>query len=83
MSVPNSLDTDQDRHWVSPNLGLICLPRFSVDDTSMQRGRCSLHMLERVLFVFLRMYMSLCRSVDALNEYFVSATPLTVFFQSF
>ena len=31
--VPNSLDSDQDRHYVGPDLGPNCLQRLSTDDT--------------------------------------------------
>ena len=32
--LSNSLDPDQDRHFVSPDLGPNCLQRLSVDDKS-------------------------------------------------
>ena len=32
--MPNSLDPDQARHFVGPDLGLNCLQRLSADDTS-------------------------------------------------
>ena len=35
--VSNSLDPDQARHFVGPDLGLNCLQRFLADDTSRQR----------------------------------------------
>ena len=35
--VSNSLDPDQARHIVGPDLGPNCLQRLSVDDTSRQR----------------------------------------------
>ena len=35
--VSNSLDPDQARHYVRPDLGPNCLQRLSVDDTSRQR----------------------------------------------
>ena len=37
MRVSNSLDPDQARHFVGPDLGLNCLQRSSADDTSRQR----------------------------------------------
>ena len=37
MSVSNSLDPDQDRRSVGPDLGPNCLQRLSADDTSRQR----------------------------------------------
>ena len=35
--VSNSLDPDQARHFVGPDLGPICLQRLSADDTSRFR----------------------------------------------
>ena len=35
--MSNSLDPDQDRHFVGPDLGLNCLQKLSADDTSRQR----------------------------------------------
>ena len=35
--VSNSLDPDQARHFVGPELGPNCLQRISSDDTSLQR----------------------------------------------
>ena len=32
--MSNSLDPDQNRHYVSPDLGPNCLQRLSADDTS-------------------------------------------------
>ena len=32
IKVSNSLDPDQDRHYVSPDLGPNCLQRLSADD---------------------------------------------------
>ena len=37
LRVSNSLDPDQDRHPVGPDLGPICLQRLSADDTSRHR----------------------------------------------
>ena len=34
MSVSNSLDSDQDRRAVGPDLGTNCLQRLSTDDKS-------------------------------------------------
>ena len=36
MSVSNSLDPDQARHYVGPDLGPSCLQRLSADDKSGQ-----------------------------------------------
>ena len=38
-SVSNSLDPDQARHFVGPNLGPNCLQSLSVDDKSHKRGK--------------------------------------------
>ena len=38
-SVSNSLDPDQARPYVWPDLGPNCLQRLSADDTSRQRDR--------------------------------------------
>ena len=35
--MSNSLDPDQDRHFVGPDLGPNCLQRLSADDPSKQR----------------------------------------------
>ena len=35
--MSNSLDPDQARRFVGPDLGLNCLPRLSADDTGSQR----------------------------------------------
>ena len=35
--MSNSLDPDQARHLVGPDLGLNCLENLSADDTSRQR----------------------------------------------
>ena len=35
--MSNSLDPDQARHFVVPDLGPNCLPRLSADDNSRQR----------------------------------------------
>ena len=40
-SVLNSLDPDQARQNVGPDLGPKCLQRLSADDTSMHGGRVS------------------------------------------
>ena len=37
MRMSNSLDPDQARQFVGPDLGPNCLPRLSADDTSRQR----------------------------------------------
>ena len=35
--MSNSLDPDQARQFVGPDLGPNCLPRLSADDTGIQR----------------------------------------------
>ena len=40
--VSNSSDPDQARHFVQTYLGLSCLRRLSVDDTSKQRVKISM-----------------------------------------
>ena len=37
--MSNSLDPDQARHFVWPDLGLNCLQRLSADDTSRQKSK--------------------------------------------
>ena len=37
MRMSNSLDPDQARRFVGPDLGPNCLPRLSADDTGRQR----------------------------------------------
>ena len=41
LRVSNSLDTDQARHLVGPDLGPNCLQRILTDDTSRQRVKIS------------------------------------------
>ena len=38
--MSNSLDPDQARRFVGPDLGPNCLPRLSADDTGRQRVKC-------------------------------------------
>ena len=47
--VSNSLDPDQGRHFVGPDLGPNCLQSLSADDTSRQRDNHIVHSM-RVLF---------------------------------
>ena len=44
--MTNSLDPDQARRLVGPDLGPNCLPRLSADDTGRQRVK---HDLETVM----------------------------------
>ena len=37
-SKSHSLDPDQDKHYVGPDLGPSCLKRLSADDSSRQRA---------------------------------------------
>ena len=39
MRVSNSLDPDQARHFVVPDLGPNCFQRLSADDTSSKEDR--------------------------------------------
>ena len=41
--MSNSLDPDQARRFVGPDLGPNCLPRLSADDTGRQRVKRMLH----------------------------------------
>ena len=43
--MSNSLDPDQARRFIRPDLGPNCLPRLSADDTGRQRFNCSLSVL--------------------------------------
>ena len=38
--LSNSLDSDQARHSIGPDLGPNCLQRLSADDTSRQSVKC-------------------------------------------
>ena len=42
--MSNSLDPDQARHFVVPDLGPNCLQRLSADNTSRQRFKTELHL---------------------------------------
>ena len=48
--MSNSLDPDQARRFVGPDLGPNCLPRLSADDTGRQRVKWNF------FFVFLKLY---------------------------
>ena len=39
--MSNSLDPDQARRFVGPDLGPNCLPRLSADDTGRQRVKAT------------------------------------------
>ena len=43
--MSNSLDPDQARHFVWPDLGPNCLQKLSADDTRMQRVKVSPYLL--------------------------------------
>ena len=47
--VSNSLDPDQARHFVRPDLGPKCLPKFSADDNGckelINEGKCGFKLL--------------------------------------
>ena len=76
MSMSKSLDQDQDRHFVSSDLGPSCLQMLSVYDTSMQRGLCSWRLLEKsflspdicrcrlLKWVSLSVFLAICRFID-------------------
>ena len=48
--MSNSLDPDQARRFVGPDLGPNCLSRLSADDTGRQRVYFNLHDQEHVVF---------------------------------
>ena len=57
--VLKSLDPDQARHYVGPDLGPNCLQRSSADDTSRQRVKyCSELRCPNMLGIYGRVYMS-------------------------
>ena len=45
--VSNSLDTDQARHFVGPDLGPNCLQRFSADDAADSLIGCQIFNFEK------------------------------------
>ena len=47
--VSNSLDPDQARHFVGPDLVPICLQRLSADNTRSKRQRNELNMIHSYL----------------------------------
>ena len=48
--MSNSLDPDQDRHSVSPDLGPNCLLRLSAEDKSLRQQRKDLVMENHLYF---------------------------------
>ena len=49
--MSNSLDSDQAKHFVGPDLGPSCLQKLSADDTRMQRviSLCEQHIKQNQL----------------------------------
>ena len=58
--VSNSLDPDQARHIVGPDLGPNCLRSLSADDSSRQRGK---FYAERIMFYLFKVFCYIFTSV--------------------
>ena len=53
INVSNSLDPDQARHFVGPDLGPNCLEKLSADDTSRYKVKTAAHCIFVLLSIFL------------------------------
>ena len=59
--MSNSLDPDQDRHCVGPDLGPKSLQKLSADDTSRQRVKIIVILLIMFLKIFLFVWFVVLR----------------------
>ena len=69
--MSNSLDPDQARRIVGPDLGPNCLPRLSADDTGRQgvNTRTRGGMYFRFMFIvlgFANIYVAICKQIYGL-----------------
>ena len=62
--MSNSLDLDQARHFVGPDLGPNCLQRLSADDTRMQRVLHSHSCMQHMYLVGLQVYSAVAQLVE-------------------
>ena len=68
--VSNSLDPDQARHFVGPDLDPKCLQSLSADDTSRQRITCKniFHLISNHAFIFTFSKQAFNESLDFCNR---------------
>ena len=62
--MSNSLDLDQARHFVRPDLGPNCLQRLSADDTRRQRVLHSQSCMQHMYHVGLQVYSAVAQLVE-------------------
>ena len=62
--MSNSLDLDQARHLVGPDLGPNCLQRLSADDTCRQSVLHSHSCMQHMYLVGLQVYSAVAQLVE-------------------
>ena len=62
--MSNSLDLDQARHFVGPDLGPNCLQRLSADDTCRQSVLHSHICMQHMYLVGLQVYSAVAQLVE-------------------
>ena len=62
--MSNSLDLDQARHFVGPDLGPNCLQRLSADDTCRQSVLHSHSCMQHMYLVGLQVYSEVAQLVE-------------------
>ena len=62
--MSNSLDLDQVRHFVGPDLGPNCLQRLSADDTRRQSVLYSHSCMQHMYLVGLQVYSAVAQLVE-------------------
>ena len=62
--MSNSLDLDQARHFVGPDLGPNCLQRLSADDTCRQSFLHSHSCMQHMYLVGLQVYSAVAQLVE-------------------
>ena len=62
--MSNSLDLDQARHFVGPDLGPNCLQRLSADDTRRQSVLHSRSCMQHMYLVGLQVYSAVAQLVE-------------------
>ena len=67
--LSNSLDPDQARHFVGPDLGPSCLHRLSAEDTSRQRVNPIIFPFQKILSVLLSKTKEVQNLLPCFQEY--------------
>ena len=62
--MSNSLDLDQARHFVGPDLGPNCLQRLTADDTCRQSVLHSHSCMQHMYLVGLQVYSAVAQFVE-------------------